>query len=63
MMSLNQTNTGWFKSSRSTGSSDNCVEVRLLDTAVWVRDSKAPDDGTLSFESGAWGSFLAFLKA
>ncbi|MER7081268.1 DUF397 domain-containing protein [Saccharopolyspora kobensis] len=52
-----------FKSSRSTGGSDNCVEDRLLDNAVRVRDSKAPDDGMLSFGSGAWGSFLASLKA
>ncbi|RKT87767.1 protein of unknown function [Saccharopolyspora antimicrobica] len=55
--------TGWFKSSKSAAASDNCVEVRLLDSTVRVRDSKAPDDGVLSFGSGAWGSFLASLKA
>ncbi|MCI2417555.1 DUF397 domain-containing protein [Saccharopolyspora sp. K220] len=55
--------TGWFKSSRSTAASDNCVEVRMLDNSVWVRDSKAPDDGLLSFHSTAWNSFLTSLKA
>ncbi|MEV0055281.1 DUF397 domain-containing protein [Saccharopolyspora shandongensis] len=55
--------TCWFKSSRSAAASDNCVEVRLLDNAVRVRDSKAPDDGVLAFSSAAWGSFLASLKA
>ncbi|KAA5838381.1 DUF397 domain-containing protein [Saccharopolyspora hirsuta] len=62
-MQRDSTDTGWFKSSKSAAASDNCVEVRLLDNSVRVRDSKAPDDGVLSFESGAWGSFLAFLKA
>ncbi|KAA5838382.1 DUF397 domain-containing protein [Saccharopolyspora hirsuta] len=61
-MARRRSDTGWFKSSRSTGGSDNCVEVRLLDSSVWVRDSKAPDDGVLSFESGAWSSFLSSLK-
>jgi uncharacterized protein DUF397 len=55
--------TGWFKSSRSAAASDNCVEVRLLDRTVWVRHSKAPDDVMLSFDSAAWGSFLASLRA
>ncbi|MGI8306156.1 DUF397 domain-containing protein [Saccharopolyspora hattusasensis] len=61
-MSRDQTGTGWFKSSRSTGSSDNCVEVRLLDGSVRVRDSKAPEDGVLSFGSAAWNTFLSSLK-
>ncbi|TDD49875.1 DUF397 domain-containing protein [Saccharopolyspora elongata] len=55
--------TGWFKSSRSAAASDNCVEVRLLAGSVRVRDSKAPEDGVLSFGSAAWRTFLASLKA
>ncbi|WP_190815279.1 DUF397 domain-containing protein [Saccharopolyspora pogona] len=62
-MSRLQSDTDWFKSSRSTGGSDNCVEVRLLDSVVRVRDSKAPDDGVLSFGTAAWNSFLTSLKA
>ncbi|MEU6270726.1 DUF397 domain-containing protein [Saccharopolyspora shandongensis] len=55
--------TGWFKSSRSAAASDNCVEVWLRHDSVRVRDSKAPDDGVLSFSSSAWNDFLASLKA
>ncbi|MGW5646865.1 DUF397 domain-containing protein [Saccharopolyspora sp. NPDC003752] len=62
-MSRLHSDTGWFKSSRSTGGSDNCVEVRLLAGSVRVRDSKAPEDGVLSFGSTAWRTFLASLKA
>lgn len=35
--------TGWFKSTRSGGANDNCVEVRITDVATYVRDSKNPD--------------------
>jgi Domain of unknown function (DUF397) len=34
--------TGWFKSTRSTSGGDNCVEVRITDIAVRMRDSKNP---------------------
>jgi hypothetical protein len=34
--------TGWFKSARSGGASDACVEVRITEDAVRVRDSKNP---------------------
>ncbi|MEV0703407.1 DUF397 domain-containing protein [Saccharopolyspora sp. NPDC050389] len=62
-MSRDRTDAGWFKSSRSTGGSDNCVEVRLQRDVVRVRDSKAPEDGVLTFGSAAWSSFLDSLKA
>jgi hypothetical protein len=61
-MSRSVLDTGWFKSTRSTSGGDNCVEVRLLGDTVWVRDSKAPDDGVLSFDSTAWNSFLSALR-
>ncbi len=35
--------TGWFKSTRSGGANDACVEVRVTDVATHVRDSKNPD--------------------
>ncbi|MDR7302730.1 DUF397 domain-containing protein [Haloactinomyces albus] len=49
--------TGWFKSTRSSGASDNCVEVRIAGTGIGVRDSKAPSD-TFTVTPGAWRSFL-----
>lgn len=35
--------TGWFKSTRSGGAQENCVEVRITDGATYVRDSKNPE--------------------
>ena len=32
--------TGWFKSTRSGSNDEGCVEVRLTEDAVGVRDSK-----------------------
>ncbi|MEU5848269.1 DUF397 domain-containing protein [Saccharopolyspora shandongensis] len=54
--------TGWFKSTRSSGSSNACVEVRLTNRAVAVRDSKAPEAGRLVFGHGAWRGFVDALK-
>lgn len=54
--------TGWFKSSRSTAASENCVEVRLSVGGVRVRDSKSPDEGVLAFSSTAWSSFVRALR-
>ncbi|GAB3557067.1 hypothetical protein J2S53_002269 [Actinopolyspora lacussalsi] len=48
----------WLKSSYSAAASDNCVEVRLTDTAVGVRDSKNPDGPVHTFTHHAWHSFL-----
>ncbi|MDA3649326.1 DUF397 domain-containing protein [Saccharopolyspora indica] len=62
-MSRREQDTSWFKSTRSTSGGDNCVEVRLLDDAVRVRDSKAPDDGVLAFDSAAWNAFLSSLRS
>lgn len=50
--------TGWFKSMRSTPASDNCVEVRITDTATGVRDSKNAAGGQLIFDRMAFGAFL-----
>ncbi len=54
--------TGWFKSNRSTGASNACVEVRLTDTAVGVRDSKNPAGPDFRFTPRAWSAFLSRLN-
>jgi uncharacterized protein DUF397 len=54
--------TGWFKSTRSSGSSNACVEVRLTHRAVSVRDSKAPEYGHIEVTPAAWRDFLASLR-
>ncbi|MCX2731673.1 DUF397 domain-containing protein [Saccharopolyspora sp. NFXS83] len=55
--------TGWFKSSRSSGGSDNCVEVRLPARAVSVRDSKEAGGPVLAFSSMSWAVLLDAAKA
>jgi hypothetical protein len=52
----------WHKSSFSTDTA-NCVEVAVCTDAVAVRDSKAPDAGTLLLTPRAWAAFLAALRA
>ncbi|UKY50821.1 DUF397 domain-containing protein [Streptomyces inhibens] len=49
----------WRKSTYS-GKDGNCVEVARLDeSAVAVRDSKAPSGPALSFSEQAWTALLS----
>jgi hypothetical protein len=48
----------WFKSSRSSGGSDSCVEVRITDVTVGVRDTKDRKSGSLELTARAWEAFL-----
>ena len=41
----------WFKSSYSSGSGGDCVEIADAGTAVLVRDSKRPGDAFLKGSS------------
>ncbi|WP_434590932.1 DUF397 domain-containing protein [Streptomyces sp. A5-4] len=50
--------TEWTKSSYSAVNGD-CVEIKTASRgAVAVRDSKAPDCGTLGFTEGTWSAFI-----
>ncbi|MEV6949376.1 DUF397 domain-containing protein [Streptomyces sp. NPDC051172] len=54
----------WKKSSFSGGGEGNdCVEIANLNMRVAIRDSKAPDEGTLSFPAGTFAAFVSNLKA
>lgn len=54
----------WVKSSYSSGTGGNCVEVaERPDGGRAVRDSKDPDGPRLTFGSAAWEAFTASVKA
>jgi len=54
--------TGWFKSTRSGSNDEGCVEVRLTDRAVGVRDSKNVTGPMFAFTPANWRSFVAAAK-
>jgi hypothetical protein len=53
--------TGWFKSTYSSGGSNGCVEVRFREGAVGVRDSKNAGGPALNVRKRAWRAFLVPL--
>ncbi|MBC6447241.1 DUF397 domain-containing protein [Actinokineospora xionganensis] len=52
----------WRKSSFSSGDGAACVEV-AYSTEVRLRDSKAPEAGTLRLPASSWASLLAEIPA
>nr|WP_285694897.1 DUF397 domain-containing protein [Actinomadura sp. NBRC 104412] len=53
----------WRKSSRSgVGDDKVCVELGRLEQGIWVRDSKNPDGGHLSFTSAEFGALVSWIK-
>ena len=57
-----QTWIHWRKSSFS-GANTSCAEVADAGTSVWVRDSKHPEAGHLSFTRSELAAFVAAVKA
>jgi hypothetical protein len=54
----------WRKSSRSSSSGNDCVEVAVmgLEQGALVRDTKDPDGGTLQLGRGAAQGLLDTLR-
>ncbi|MFG1878154.1 DUF397 domain-containing protein [Sphaerisporangium sp. NPDC049003] len=52
----------WRKSTRSQGTSNNCVEVAWLAAGVAVRDSKNLGPA-LGFTQDGWAAFIGGIKA
>ncbi|EMF30088.1 hypothetical protein H114_05634 [Streptomyces gancidicus BKS 13-15] len=50
----------WFKSSYSTGSGGECIEVAVRPATVHVRDSKDTTRAALAVEATAWAAFVEF---
>lgn len=52
----------WRKSSRSSASGSNCVEVAEVADVIGVRDSKDPAGPVLLFSPYSWTSFTTGLR-
>ncbi|MFF5258740.1 DUF397 domain-containing protein [Actinomadura viridis] len=53
----------WRKSSHSTGTGGQCIEVASAGAVVMARDSKDPDGPVLGFTVEEWGAFLSSVKS
>ncbi|MEU1038446.1 DUF397 domain-containing protein [Streptomyces sp. NPDC005551] len=49
----------WYKSSYSSASGDDCVEVALTPATIHVRDSKDPQGARLALSPAAWAAFVS----
>ncbi|CAL9360281.1 DUF397 domain-containing protein [Streptomyces cellulosae] len=61
-MSIEQVrDLAWIKSSHSGTNGGDCVEVAAHQNTVYVRDSKAVDDGApvLRIDRAQWAAFVA----
>ncbi|MEV4254211.1 DUF397 domain-containing protein [Spirillospora sp. NPDC049652] len=56
------TNLVWRKSTYSTPTGSDCVEVAALDMATLVRDSKDPEGPQLSVSPVDWQAFTIAVK-
>lgn len=52
--------SAWFKSSYSTGSGGECLEVAIRPATVHVRDSKDTTRAPLAVDPTAWAAFIEF---
>jgi hypothetical protein len=52
----------WRKASRSSTTGGECVEVANLDTAIGVRDSKAPEAGHLNLSPTNFAQLVTRVK-
>ncbi|WP_406422807.1 DUF397 domain-containing protein [Streptomyces sp. NBC_00873] len=57
---MSTTDLAWFKSSYSSGSGDDCVEVATCPDTVRVRDSKVEEGPQLTLSPAAWTGFVAY---
>jgi len=52
----------WRKSSHSSSTGGECVEVARVDATRLVRDSKNPNGGTLALDGHTWTALVAKIK-
>jgi hypothetical protein len=53
--------SAWRRSSRCSGG--DCVEIKIADGDVAMRDSKDPDAAILRFSGDGWRAFVAAVQA
>ena len=53
----------WFKSSYSSASGDNCIEVATTPATIHVRDSKDKQRPQLALAPTTWSEFVAYAGA
>ncbi|MCG7205809.1 DUF397 domain-containing protein [Streptomyces arenae] len=62
-VSDSSTFTGWYKSSYSGGTNDDCLEIAPVHAVVPVRDSKAGSTGpALVFSAAGWAAFVGAVR-
>ncbi|MFF1676633.1 DUF397 domain-containing protein [Streptomyces sp. NPDC058256] len=61
-MSTTTTELPWRKSSYSSGSQGDCVEVAACPTTIHIRDSKNTRGPQLALSPTAWTDFVEFAK-
>ncbi|BBC96211.1 DUF397 domain-containing protein [Streptomyces griseofuscus] len=50
----------WYKSSYSSGSGDDCIEVATTPATIHIRDSKAKQGPQLALTPTTWSAFVAY---
>jgi len=51
----------WFLPRRSANSA-TCVQTKFTEDAVYVRNNRRPDAGTVVFDHTEWAMFVAGVK-
>ncbi|TSB17898.1 DUF397 domain-containing protein [Streptomyces benahoarensis] len=59
---MSTTELSWFKSSYSSSSGDDCVEVATCPTTIHIRDSKDKNGPQLAVASDTWSAFVAYAS-
>jgi hypothetical protein len=57
---MSTTELAWFKSSYSSGSEGDCVEVATCPDSVHVRDSKDKQGPQLALSPATWTDFVSY---
>lgn len=60
---MNLSQAHWRKSSRTSGSNAQCVEVADLASHIAIRDSKNPERAAHTVTRPAWAAFVDTIKA